>query len=365
MTLQFGTLTIAVVLFLYFVTFAVEGWLPPVVMFGGMGALFLSIAWATLADSYLRTTDVLLDAEKVEVKSSLYGREETDQYALNDKSHARQWYLRHSAGSDTTPRPRGIEIGSNRYDTETGSELIDDTRARFGKGLCRGELDWLEWRINHFLDSPPTPATTTSVPQTSECDRSRRPPDISLQVEEDGKETRLLLPNTSQTRTYTGLSTAIIGFAVAGISLFFSAQWWHTPPKHIPGPPIVLWLGLSVGLLFCCLGIVAVLNGLTRMFGQRTLTISPKTIEYRTSLCSVPVWWTLPTAEVVSVWKPDADGSVRSVESVLPVQDRVIRTPTREVQLSWLSDVVSDRSHAEWLANLLNNRIGAAKSAPA
>ena len=70
-------------------------------MFSAMGALFISIAWATLADYYFRKSDVLINADSVVVKTSLYGREKVRQYSLNTGSHARQWYARR--GPDARP----------------------------------------------------------------------------------------------------------------------------------------------------------------------------------------------------------------------------------------------------------------------
>lgn len=360
---QFGAFAFAIVLFLLFVTYLTKGWLPPIVMFGAMGALFISFAWASLANCYLRKAEVLIDAEKVVVTTSLYGREKTCQYSLDVDSRARQWYARRSTGGGSSPHPRGIEIGSNPNDAEKGSDPFDDTLARFGEGLHRGELDWLEWRINRFLEScsPNVDVADSPTANSIESNELSRPVDIPVSIEEGVNATRFVLPNTKETHTYAGCSTVLFGLGVVGASVFYTVHWWLTPPKHIPGPSQLYWLGLAVGVLFALLGVVGILNGLTRMFGRRVLLISPEVIRYRASLCGMPVWWTIATDEVVSAWSPGASSPVCRPRDVLPTRDCVIRTSTREVPLNAVQDAVSDASHAKWLATEIAWRIQRAK----
>ncbi|UCE48439.1 MAG: hypothetical protein JSW47_22945, partial [Phycisphaerales bacterium] len=137
--------------------YLLERFLPAVLAIGIVEVILFLVALAAMAAPYLTTTSVLITKDRAVVKTTLYGKEHVRQYALDAQSRARQWYLPPTP-SDREWRggPEGIEIGSDPYAPEVGSDLSDESKPRFGVGLSQGELDWVVWRINQFLDQAVT-----------------------------------------------------------------------------------------------------------------------------------------------------------------------------------------------------------------
>jgi hypothetical protein len=172
----FGSL---LVLFVFLVGFflvwfyLLDGFLPPVLALGTVEVIIFLAALAAMAAPYLRTTSILITRNRAALKTVLYGKEQVREYALDAQSRARQWYLPPRPSDHKYPHrsgPEGIEIRSDQYDPEVGSDVSDESKPRFGAGLSQGELDWVEWRINQFLDN----ATTGTAAQAA-----RQPPPSS------------------------------------------------------------------------------------------------------------------------------------------------------------------------------------------
>lgn len=372
MLLRLGGLFALFGVVLVVVVFASKGWAPVAVVFGSVATVILSFAAIASGRSHLVNTFVLIAPHRAVVKTILYGKEQVREFELGPASNARQWYLPQRPGGSSA-EPQGIEIGTGRYNPEAGSDLSDESRPRFGAGLAPGELDWVEWRINRFLghstDADEPTLTLPSGPAMAArlerfpAEALPRPKGNLVRIEEEGERSRIVFPNTAETRSFVGIGSVVFGLAVSGGTLFMLVPLWEHAATAEDSMRWLAYLGLVVLGVFPLLGLAGVLNGLTQLFGIRELTISPESVTYRAALWGMAVWWTIPTLHITSVWEPGGGGRRRGRgrRAIASAQGGVIRTATREVRIGAITDVVRNRADAEWLADEIARRIDAAR----
>jgi hypothetical protein len=357
--------------------FVLEASLPVVAAIGTVEVMLFVIAVAAMAAPYLTTTFVLIAKERAVVKTVLYGKEHSREYALDPESRARQWYRAPTPSNRKSPDlsgPQGIEIGAPSDNPETDSDLAvvsdlsDESRPRFGDSLSRGELDWIVWRINQFLDPPAatdiaketprlTPVRIEGLRETS----VPRPKHTRIRLVEDPFETRFIFPNSVQTRSFSGIRSVPLGLAVLAYPLYRFLQWARQEDGgKIPATPALFVLAI-VSLL----GLAELLKGLTRLLGRRVVRVNPETITYRTTLFGIGLTSKLPTAEVISVGLPRSGGRRRCrrrTRAVAPTIGCVIRTSERELNYSEAVRPLSEEETV-WIIAELARRIDAALSA--
>ena len=351
--------------------YLLEGFLPVVAAIGLVEVILFVAAVAAMAAPYLKITFVLITKDRVVVKTALYGKEHVREYTLDDHSRARQWYFPPTTSRrDNSDKsgPQGIEIGSDPYDPEAGSDLSDVSKPRFGAGLFQGELDWVVWRVNQFLDQTTatdvTNATPRSTPERLEGlgkTTVSRPEHTKIRIVEDPFETRIIFPNSIQTRSFAGTRSVLLGLACLAYPLFRVLQWARQEEGgKLPARP-----ELFVLAIISLLGLAEMLKGLTRLLGRRALRINPETITYRTTLFGLGLPLRLPTADVVSVGLP-RDGGRRQrtgrTRAVASTRGCVIRTSDRDLKYS---EAVRPLSEEEtmWIVGEVARRIDAALSA--
>jgi len=354
--------------------FLLEQFLPAVLVIGVVEVVLFLAAVAAMAAPYLRTTFVLITEDRAVVKTVLYGREHVRQYALDDQSRARQWYLpptpsrRHRRGG-----PEGIEIGDAPDGPVEGSDLVvvsdlsDESKPRFGAGLSQGELDWAVWRINQFLGQTGAadvagatlrlaPVRIEGFPETP----VPRPQHTKVRIVEDPFETRIVFPNSVETRSFSGIRSVLLGLALLAYPVFRVLQWTQQKGGgKTPAPPELFILAV-VSLL----GLAELLKGFTRLLGRRELRITAETITYRTTLFGIGLRFKVPTAEVISVGLPRDRGRrrrTRRTRAVAPAIGCVIRTSERELNYSEALRPLSEEETA-WIIGEVARRIDAARS---
>ena len=195
-------------------------------------------------------------------------------------------------------------------------------------GLSRGELDWVEWRINCFLGQ----ASDADSPMLRSlegvaADTIARRTGTYVDIEEHGPRTTFHFPNSTRLRTFSGIGSTIIGLGASSYFPRVALQAWRA------GFGEKVWLLLYV--LLAIIGMLSLVSGLTRLFGRKRLTISPEKIVYRATLFGVGPWLTLPTADVISVGvrNPLPTARRRRSHVVVATMDYggVIRTPDGEI----------------------------------
>lgn len=371
------------ILFIFLVGFflvalyVLEASLLVVAAIGIVEVILFVIAVAAMAAPYLTTTFVLITKDRAVVKTVLYGKEHVREYALASQSRARQWYYPPSPSRRDNPAysgPQGIEIGETSNSPVEGSDLVvvsdlsDESKPRFGDGLSRGELDWVVWRINQFLDqttsadvvkaaSQFTPVQIDGLPETS----VPRPDHTKVRIVESSFESRITFPNSVQTRSFSGISSVLLGLAVLTYPLYRVLQWAiQEDGGRIPVTPALFVLAI-VSLL----GLAELLKGSTRLLGRRELRITPETITYRTTLFGIGLPFKVPTAEVISVGLPRDSGRrrrTRRTRAVAPTIGCVIRTSERELKYGEAVRPLSEEETV-WIVGELARRIDAARSA--
>jgi hypothetical protein len=225
-----------------------------------------------------------------------------------------------------------------------GSDWRDESLARFGDGLSRGELDLVEWRINRFLDrlsdrradatvSLARSDEATSLEQTAVPDAPLQcPKDTKIGIERHPGKTRIIWPNTVQTRSFSGVGAVLLGLGIV-TSGFFLASHWQRPRPFVTDRPtsgefVIPVLACGV---FSLIGLAFVLQGMTRLFGRKQLVITPQTITYRAILFGIGLRQTLRTSEVISVGLPQRLDPGGSLNVIAPARECVIRTAEREL----------------------------------
>ena len=348
--------------------YLLDGFLPVVLVLGTLGIVIFLAILTLIAAPYLKSTFVLLTKDRAVVKTVQYGKEEIRQYALDGKSRARQWYSPRARSRRSTPDlsgPQGIEIGSERYNPEVDDiDLNDETKPRFGEGLPRGELDWVQWRINRFLDNTATEdvvqATPASVPVRKEGVPEKtvaRPQNTLVRIIEDPFQSRVVFPNTVENRSFSGIRGVMLGLGLLTYPLFVLLRWTSQRDggSH---PELFTLVALAVVSL---LALAELLKGLTRLFGRRKLVITPEAITYRPTLFGIGLPLRLPTAEVVSVGAPRRGRWRATTKNVAPAQGSVIRTADRELNYSEALRGLPEKDK-QWIIGEVAWRINAARS---
>jgi hypothetical protein len=152
LVVQVGALTAVSAAVLLLIIYKSGGWLPPVIGFGALFGLFLTMIFASTGAECLSSTCVTITPEQVHVWKKRLGKKPTEcVYPLNDRSHAYKWYQSRHAGHDHPPRAQGIEIHDAPYNAEQGSAPFDESKARFGWTLSEEEMDEIVLRINDFI----------------------------------------------------------------------------------------------------------------------------------------------------------------------------------------------------------------------
>jgi len=339
------------------VIYASDGWLPAVIGMALVPAVLLSVAYVKMRAVYLTDTHVSITPERVIVKA-IWGRHETvKEFLLQPRSRAWQWYSRGRVAQSHDPKPQGIVVADQTYDQEAGDDPNDRRKARFGGNLMPGEMDWAEWRVNLFLHRVGHAAEFPSP--TAEADKSAAPRDPLVRIEQDQFETRIDFPNTVASGSYTGIGSILIGlvlltFCCAPVILI----WIEAERMSLAQWLLRLAFASGLGIL----GLASTLNGLAQLFGRRQLTISPQRVRYGSSVLGIGVWWTLRTADVISVWDPCKHVASRRPDSdIAGAQGAVIRTARRQVPLAAVQETVRSGVDPQWLADEISRRIVAAR----
>jgi hypothetical protein len=353
MMTRFGGLALVMVGFLLLVVYVSQGWWFAA---GGMGlvvVIILSIAFASLAELYLTGTSAIITTDRVTLTTVLYGKKMLREYALIPQSQAVQWYSRQRPGKHSSPQPQGIEITSEPDDPETGSAWKSDTKPRFGAGLSRGEMDWLVWRINHFLDQPGNGYASEESSQKaapSSMDRPSngdvpRPKGTRIRIEKNSGESCILFPNTVETKSFSGVGNVLFGLGLSAYAIFLMVRWSN--PKHGGGSDLGPWLNLLRFMcgMFSLLGMTVILKGLTQLFGRKRLIITPAKITYRAGLLGLNLRQTVRTAEILSVGLPQGARQRGSKRLFAPANGCVIRTAERELRYG----AAVPKSDAQWV----------------
>ncbi len=298
--------------FVLVVAYASNGWLPAVLGMAMVPAILLSVAYVKMRAAYLTDTWVTITPERVVVKAVRGGNETVKESALKPRSRAWQWYLRQIPGRSHNPPPQGIVVGDQTYDPEVGDDPNDRSKPRFGGNLTPGEMDWVEWRVNLFLDRHGHAA----APESNETEKPSAPQEGLIRIEQDRFEMRIHFPNTVVTGSYTGIGGVLVGLVLLTICCVPLILIWNDAGRMSAGK----LLQVAYAAVFGLLGLAGTSNGLAQLFGRRQLTISPQRVRYRASVLGIGVWWTLPTAEIVSVWNPS-----KYVATYRPNQDIAAR----------------------------------------
>ena len=340
------------------VIYASDGWLPAVIGMALVPAVVLPVVYVNMRAVYLADTLVTMTPERVIVKAIWGGHETVKEFLLQPRSRAWQWYLRGRVARSHDPKPQGIVVADQAYDQETGDDPNDRSKPRFGGNLTPGEMDWVEWRVNLILDrighaaAPPSPQVEKPA-----APRDRRP---LVQIEQDQFETRIDFPNTVASGSYTGIGSILVGlvlltFCCAPIILI----WKEAGRMSLPQWLLRLVFAGGLGIL----GLASTSNGLAQLFGRRQLTISPQRVRYGSSVLGIGVWWTLRTADIISVWDPCKHVASRRPDSdIAGAQGAVIRTARRQIPLVAVQEAVRSGVDPQWLADEISHRLVAARA---
>jgi hypothetical protein len=340
------------------VIYASDGWLPGLIGMGSVFAVFLSIAYLKMRTGYLTDMLVTITPERVIVKA-IWGRHKTvNEFALKPRSRAWQWYSRGRVAAHASS-PQGIVVAGWTYDPEAGDDPNDRSKPRFGGNLTPGEMDWVEWRVNLFLERNGHAA----VPPSPKVEKPAAPRDSRLlvRIQQDQSETRIDFPNTVASGSYAGIGSILIGlvlltFCCAPVILIWNESGQMSLPQWL------LRLAFAGGLGI--LGLASTSNGLAQLIGRRRLTISPQSVRYRSSVLGFGVWWTLRTADILSVWDPSKhEASRRSDRDIAGAGCAVIRTARRQISLGGVLEALrSGGVDRKWLADEISRRIVAARA---
>lgn len=360
-------LTFLVVFFLAWF-YLLDGFLPVVLALGTLETIIFVGVVALVAAPYLKTTSVLLTRDRAVVKTAVYGKEEIREYALDDNSRARQWYSPRARRRSSTPDhsgPQGIEIGSDPYNPEADDiDLTDETKPRFGEELPRGELDWVQWQINRFLDGDVSESIAEEKLQTDRMpieglpeETVARPRQTLVRIVEDPFESRIIFPNTVENRSFSGIRSVLLGLAMLAYPLYVLVRWIRETeganPREVP------WL--SVLAVVSVLAVAEALKGVTRLLGRRRLIITPETITYRTTLFGIGLPLRLPTADVISVGTPRRSKGRTKTKNVASAKGSVIRTAERELNYSEALRGLPE-NEKRWIVSEIARRIDTAHS---
>ena len=344
--------------FLLVVYFASDGWLPAVIGMAAIPAIMLTVVYRQMREVYLTDLLVTITPERVIVKAVWGGNETVREFALPPGSRAWQWFVRRPPGRSHTPEAQGIVVAGQAYDQEAGDDPNDRSKPRFGGNLTPGEMDWVQWRVNLFLDRVRHAAD--AAPPSREVEQPAAPRNALVRIEQGQFETRIDFPNTRATGSYAGIGGLVFGMVLLAIGCAPLILIW-TEAGQMSLPQWLLRLAY-VGV-FGILGVASTSNGLTQLFGRRQLTISPQKVRYRASVLGVGVWWTLRTADVISVWDPCKHVASRRPDcSIAAAQGAVIRTARRQFPLGAAPEAVRSGVDPQWLAEEISRRIVAARA---
>ncbi len=329
------TLSLGVVMFFLI---EVSPWLLLPVLFWLVLSFFI---FACTIGPHLMKTWITITRERLVLKTVVYGKEEIQKLDLCEISRAKKHYVASTkktssnhGSSFTGGFYQGIDISSEHGTVHFGDSL---------KG-SEGEMDWIEWRINRFLDH----ATDADAPMAAMmagravelAEPVAAPNYTKIRIKEEHSETRIHCPSTAETGSYKGISTVIFGLGCSGFGgfwLFAVVQEWGQRQPSVAVSLIAYCAMTLFGLMF-------LLVGLARLFGHRQLIISPEKITLRVTLLGIGPWRTLPTANVTSV------------------TGNAIRTATSELRYGeYLLDAVRG-AETEWIAGEIARRIHAARS---
>jgi hypothetical protein len=346
--------------FLLVVIYASDGWLPAVIGMALVPVVLLSVAYLKMRVVYLTDTLVTITPARVTVKTIWSGHETVKEFPLRPRSRAWQWYLRQPPGRSHEPEPQGIVIADQAYDPEAGDDPHDRSKPRFGGNLTAGEMDWVEWRVNLFLDRMGHAAESPSPAAEAEkraAPRDRRP---LVRIEQDEFEMRIDFPTTVASGSYTGIGSILVGLVLLTFCCAPVILIWKEA-GHMSLPQWLLRLAFAGGLAI--LGLASTSNGLAQLFGRRQLTISPQRVRYGSNVLGIGVWWTLRTADIISVWDPCKHVASRRPDSdIAGAQGAVIRTARRQVPLAAVQEAVRSGVDPQWLADEISRRIVAARA---
>ena len=149
-----GGLALAFTLVILLVIWKSRGWLCPVLGFGLVFGSILAFLYLTTATPLLTHTTIRITRDALEVDKERFGRRpKHGSYVITDESRAYKWYDRQRVGSDSTPRPQGIEVGEQWENVERSIDEVEKgVRPQFGWSLSESEMDELIERINAFLE---------------------------------------------------------------------------------------------------------------------------------------------------------------------------------------------------------------------
>lgn len=339
------------------VIYASDGWLPGVIGMALFFAILLSIAYLKMRTVYLTDMLVTITPQHVIVQATRGGDKTVTEFELQPRSRAWQWYARGWVAR-SHDLPQGIVVAGRTYDREAGDDPNDRSKPRFGGNLTRGEMDWVEWRVNLFLDRVEHAAAPLSQVEKPTAPRDRR---SLVRIEQDQSETRIDFLNTVASGSFTGIGSILIGlvllsFCCAPVILI----WNEAGQMSLPQWLLRLVLAGGLGIL----GLASTSNGLAQLLGRRRLTISPQSVRYRSSFLGVGVQWTLRTADILSVWDPSMhEASHRPDSDIAGAAGAVIRTAQRQISLGGILDAVrSGGVDRHWLASEISSRIVAARA---
>jgi hypothetical protein len=342
--------------FILGVAYASDGWLPAVIGMAAVPAILLCVAYAKMREAYLNDTRVTITPDRVILAAVQRGHETVKEFSLAPPSRAWQWCPRQATSRSPVAEPQGIVIADQTYDPEAGDDPNDQSKPRFGGNLTRGEMDWVEWQVNLFLDRNGHAAAS----QPNELEKPTSGHNGLVRIEPDGFEARIVFPNSKATGSYTGIGSLFFGVIFLTICCVPLIVIWGDADR-MSLPQLLLQL-VYVGV-FGILGLAGTSNGLVQLFGRRQLTISPQRVQYSAGVFGIGVWWTLPTADIVSVWNPSKYVARRRPnKDIANAQGAVIRTARRQITLRAVHEAIRSGVRARWLADEISNRIVAART---
>lgn len=329
---------------------------------GTFALLFLGWLFWGVVGGELATTRVHITRQRMVVKTKEWGREQVQSYPLNESSCVKQyWGTENQQLHDPAGRPSGLVVVSDH-------DASGQMPCGFGDVLSRGELDWVEWRINRFLgratdaDAPAgvlaSLAAETVMIEGLPDEPLPAPQGMRVRIDEGGFETRIHFPHTAAMGTYRGKGMTIVGMGVF-IGCLYSIVCPRDPRDGFPETP-PLFVSIVVGLF----GLLTMFAGLIRIFGGTLLTISPERITCRTTLLGLlPFYWkTLRTADVISVGSSEMLRSP-SGRMMGPSEGLVIRTANKGICLADdFRDTIRNAAEADWLQGEIALRIRAART---
>lgn len=301
----------------------------------------LVFAGANLAKTYVR-----LARDRLTVITIAYGQTDEQQHELAADAYAKQHW------SFSRRRRRGSIIG---IDVVSG-----DNTVHFGDLLARGELDWVEWRINRFLGQPthadPVERDGVMLIEDLPSEPAAPPKKLGTRVEETFDETRITFPSSYQRGSYKGVGTAVLGTAWTAFWTWrlFSQGDRALDAFDVVGPGFIALVGAFVAL-----------GGLVRFCGLSRLRVSPRAIRFQTTLLGVGPRWKIPTAEVLSVGGAK-DPRNRAGKVIGGAKGRVIRSARREIRYGYaLKDAARSKEEREWVSGEIALRIYALRTGAA